>query len=147
MSAGAEDRMLRPALEDFQRLRLRALLAAMLPANRFYARKIADAGLPANRLHEAEVFAQLPFTTKAELIADQRAHPPYGTNLTYPLGHYTRLHQTSGTSGEPVRWLDTNASWEWALQCWRQVYRAAASPRRGGVSRRSGRPASSTSTA
>jgi phenylacetate-CoA ligase len=125
MSAGAEDRLTRPMLEELQRQRLRALLDTVLPANRFYADKIAQAGLPTAHLHEKDIFARLPFTTKAELIADQRAHPPYGTNLTFPLSHYTRLHQTSGTSGEPLRWLDTNASWEWALGCWRQVYRAA----------------------
>ena len=33
------------------------------------------------------------------------------------------MHQTSGTSGQPLRWLDTPTSWEWMLGCWRQVYR------------------------
>jgi phenylacetate-CoA ligase len=125
MSAGAEDPLTRPLLESLQRQRLRALLDTMLPANRFYQSKIAASGLPVAKLHEPDVFTRLPFTTKSELIADQRAHPPYGTNLTFPLSQYTRLHQTSGTSGEPLRWLDTNASWEWALGCWREVYRAA----------------------
>src|SRR5207248_2152489 len=60
-----------------------------------------------------------------ELIADQAAHPPYGSNLTFPLAQYTRLHQTSGTSGQPLRWLDTNKSWEWMLGCWQQCFRAA----------------------
>ena len=32
-------------------------------------------------------------------MADQAAHPPYGSNLTYPLDHYVRLHQTSGSGG------------------------------------------------
>ena len=49
MSAGAEDRLTRPALEILQRQRLRALLDALLPNNRFYARKIAQAGLVAER--------------------------------------------------------------------------------------------------
>jgi phenylacetate-CoA ligase len=125
MPAGAEHRLTRANLEDLQRQRLRALLDAILPRNRFYARKITEAGLPADRLHLADVFANLPFTTKAELIADQRDNPPYGTNLTFPLTQYTRLHQTSGTSGQPLRWLDTNASWDWMLGCWQQVYKAA----------------------
>src|SRR3954465_3254516 len=107
MSAGAEDRLTRPELDRLQRQRLRALFDAIVPTNRFYTAKIAESGLAADRLHQPEVFAQLPFTTKAELVADQQANPPYGTNLTYPLGHYTRLHQTSGTSGQPLRWLDT----------------------------------------
>ena len=50
--------------------------------------------------------ARLPLTTKAELVTDQSAHPPFGTNLTYPLERYVRVHQTSGTSGAPLRWLE-----------------------------------------
>jgi phenylacetate-CoA ligase len=125
MAVGAEDQMTRPALEALQRQRLRAMLDAILPANRFYARKIAAAGLRPDKLHETETFARLPFTTKAELTVDQCEHPLYGTNLTYAADQYARLHQTSGTSGQPLRWLDTNRSWDWVTECWRKVYRAA----------------------
>jgi phenylacetate-CoA ligase len=34
-----------------------------------------------------------------------------------------RLHQTSGTTGRPLRWLDTADSWRWVLDCWEQIYR------------------------
>lgn len=67
----------------------------------------------------------MPFTTKVELSDDQGANPPYGTNLTFNQGMYTRIHQTSGTTGEPLRWLDTEESWNWWLRCWTAVYRAA----------------------
>ena len=72
-------------------------------------------------------FERLPLTTKAELIGDQDAAPPFGTNLTYPLDRYVRLHQTSGSSGDrPLRWLDTADSWEWWLRIWSEhVYPAA----------------------
>ena len=88
---------------------IRSLLDAILPANRFYARK-AGADF---------------FTTKQELIDDQAAHPPYGTNLTFPLERYTRFCQTSGTSGQHLHWLDTNESWNWMLGNWDRVYQAA----------------------
>ena len=52
MPAGTEDLLPRPDLERFQRQRLRALLDALLPANRFYAAKIAQSKLPLDRLHE-----------------------------------------------------------------------------------------------
>src|SRR5204863_7794866 len=107
MSNGAEGRLTRGELEKLQRQRLRAMLDAILPGNSFYAKKISQSGLRVDRLHEPDVFARLPFTTKPELVADQQAHPPYGSNLTFPIGHYTRMHQTSGTSGQPLRWLDT----------------------------------------
>ena len=65
---------------------------------------------------------RLPFTTKEELLANQTEHPPYGELLTYPLDRYTRLHQTSGTKGAPLRWLDTADSWDWMLGCWRKMF-------------------------
>ena len=100
-----------PELRDYQLARVRRLLADALPGNAFYARKFA--GLP------LDDFYSLPFTTKAELAADQTDHPPYGSTLSYPRERYCRLHQTSGTStGRPLRWLDTPESWEWLLNCW-----------------------------
>lgn len=107
-----------------QLTQLRALLAA-LPANPFYARKLAGTGLLEGVASLAEFSARCPFTTKAELVADQLAHPPYGTNLTFPLERYTRCHQTSGSTGSPLRWLDTPESWTWMLDNWETVHRQA----------------------
>jgi phenylacetate-CoA ligase len=95
-----------------QRARVRALVHMVRASNPFYQRKLVDL--------RADDLVALPFTTKAELVSDQAANPPYGTNLTFPLDRYSRLHQTSGTStGTPLRWLDTAESWEWVLGCWR----------------------------
>ena len=44
----------------------------------------------------------LPFTTKADLRADQAAHPPFGARLCAPREALVRLHVTCGTTGEPV---------------------------------------------
>ncbi|HVK13264.1 MAG TPA: AMP-binding protein [Gemmataceae bacterium] len=94
---------------------LKQLLREVLPRNPFYAHKFAGLDL--------DDFAQFPFTTKAELVADQQAHAPYGSALTYPRERYCRLHQTSGTSsGRPLRWLDTAESWDWLLGCWQAIY-------------------------
>lgn len=66
---------------------------------------------------------ELPFTTKDELVADQAAHPPYGSILAAPPYEYTRLHQTSGTStGQPLIWLDTPESWDWIVRRWSIIY-------------------------
>ncbi len=120
MATAPMDTWDRPALTEWQRRRLAALLREILPANRFYAEKLA--GLDTT---DADL-RRLPFTTKAELIADQAAHPTYGTDLTYPLARYSRMHQTSGTtSGTPLRWLDTPESWSWLLDCWDMMYRIA----------------------
>jgi phenylacetate-CoA ligase len=122
MTAAEEGYLSRERLADLQTQRLRALLAEMLPANRFYAAKFAATGVSAEAVRSVADLALLPFTTKAELLADQAAHPPYGTGLTYPCERYSRLHQTSGTQGRPLRWLDTPDSWQWALDCWKKIY-------------------------
>lgn len=104
--------------------KLRGLLTA-LRVNPFYAAKLAGTGLLDGVASVAEFSARCPFTTKAELVADQSARPPYGTNLTFPLECYTRCHQTSGSTGNPLRWLDTPESWAWMLDNWETVHRQA----------------------
>ena len=115
----------RSELEALQLEQLRSLVAELFPANQFYSRKLQSAGVTFDVSSGVDFSARFPFTTKAELVADQLAHPPFGTNLTYPLNRYTRFHQTSGTSGAPLRWLDTPESWEAMLECWAEVFRAA----------------------
>jgi phenylacetate-CoA ligase len=103
-----------------QLARLRARLPDVLRHNAFWRERLHDvAGW--------DDFERLPLTTKAELVADQQAHPPFGTNLTHPVDHYVRLHQTSGSSGaRPLRWLDDHESWTWWRRVWAEhVYRAA----------------------
>jgi phenylacetate-CoA ligase len=46
--------------------------------------------------------AQMPFTDKEQLRADQAAYPPFGSYLACPSDHVTRLHRTSGTSGQAM---------------------------------------------
>jgi phenylacetate-CoA ligase len=123
MPATAEDTLDRPALVSLQAERLQVLLAEILPRNAFYANKFKAAGLSFQEICSPADLHHLPFTTKTELLQDQEAHPPYGQGLTYPLKQYIRLHQTSGTAGPPLRWLDTAESWDWMLACWEKIYR------------------------
>jgi phenylacetate-CoA ligase len=115
----------RSAIRSQQIFQLRRLLHAITPANRFYAAKFRAAGIAA-QIATLDDLAQLPFTTKGELVADQEGHPPFGTNLTFPLDQFTRYHQTSGTTGTPLRWLDTPQSWDWMVERWIEIFRAAS---------------------
>ncbi len=113
----------RDELAHQQWQRIHSLLNEVLPANPFWQKKFSAAGCDPRDLRSFDDFFRLPFTTKADFVADQAAHPPYGTNLTYDISRYCRLHQTSGTTtGQPLRWLDTPESWTWMLGCWNQIY-------------------------
>ena len=81
------------------------------------------AGNAFQRTRIANGWAGVPFTTKAELVADFAAHPPYGSNLTFPRARYTHFCQTSGTTGTPLAILDTPESWDWMLGNWQRIYR------------------------
>lgn len=112
----------RTQIEAHQVERLQSGLGRILPQNRFYQEKFSGLSTTINSLTD---ISRLPFTVKKELVADQQAHPLFGSNLTYPLGEYVRLHQTSGTTGKPLRMLDTQESWDWWADCWKSVYEAA----------------------
>jgi phenylacetate-CoA ligase len=109
-----------------QSSRLQVILKELLAANPFYRTKLREAGLTDARTFQSlEDMKSLPVTHKSELVEDQERHPPFGTNLTFPLDKYLHLHQTSGTTGKPLRWLDTRESWDWWARCWGAVYCAA----------------------
>ena len=115
----------RARIEERQLTALRAMIAALLPGNRFYTRKWAGSGLSEELPSLAEFFQRAPFTEKGELAEDQREYPPYGSTLTYPVEAYTRFSQTSGTTGSPIRWLDTPESWSWMVDRWVEVMRVS----------------------
>ena len=105
--------------------KLIALLDAIVPANPFYARKLQELGSKPRFKSLDDFWEKVPFTTRHELVRDRLEHPPYGTDLTYPLAAYVRCHQTSGTTTVPMRWLDTRESWEHIVDNWIQILGAA----------------------
>jgi phenylacetate-CoA ligase len=114
----------RERLRQLQDERLRSLLHE-LTGNGFYRDKFQRAGIEMLSIRTADDLKRLSFTTKSELVAEQQAHPPYGRLLTYPLARYCYLHQTSGTTGQPLKWLDTREDWERWTRGWGYVYRGA----------------------
>lgn len=117
--------MTQEQLHSHQLDALRKLIAALLTSNRFYGPILRAAGIDEHLASLSEFATRMPLTSKQQIIDDQLAYPPYGSNLTYPLHRYTRFCQTSGTTGTPMRWLDTSASWQWMLDNWKQVLEAA----------------------
>jgi phenylacetate-CoA ligase len=115
----------RSQIEELQLRKVRSLVEAIIPANAFYARKLGvlDAGRVTASLDAFR--AQVPCTTRHELVRDRLEHPPYGSGLTYPAERYVRCHQTSGTTTVPIRWLDTKESWDQIVENWTQIFAAA----------------------
>jgi phenylacetate-CoA ligase len=107
---GAQRHPTEPVPADTQRLRrLNELLGLVVERNPFQRARL-NGLVPLERLED---LSRLPLATKDDLVADQAANPPFGTNLTYPLERYTHLHQTSGTTGVTLRVLDTPEDWAW----------------------------------
>lgn len=123
------ENLTRTEIEARQLERLNALVAEIAKSNSFWQSRLEEAGLKAKSagtFSSLDELSRLPLTHKADLVADQAAYWPYGSNLTYDLTAYSRLHQTSGTTtGNPMRWLDTPASWQWFLDAWSQLFRIA----------------------
>ena len=88
----------RSQLQGLQEDRLRSLITE-LGNNDFYQDKLRAAGIAPEQLQSLDALRQLPFTTKDELVDEQRNSPPFGRLLSYPVTAYPYFHRTSGTSG------------------------------------------------
>ena len=116
------------ALGQGQLTNLRRLLGVALESNPFQQAKLGGTGLDESLESIDEFVSRCPFTTKDELARDRLENPPHGTNLSFPLERYLRLHQTSGTQGEPMAWLDVAEDWDWMLGNWDRVLETAEIP-------------------
>lgn len=112
----------RDELKSLQLTRLQTLLNR-ISSNPFWLKRFEAERIQPNTITSWEDFRRIPLLTKQELVDDQNANPPFGTNLSAPLTEFSRLHQTSGTTGKPMRWLDTPESWDWFMDCWASIYR------------------------
>lgn len=121
----AAETMPRRQLRGLQLRKAQAVISQILGRNRFYTKKWKEAGCSPDSIQSISDFRKLPFTYKSELVRAQEEDPPFGTNATFPESAYTRVHQTSGTTGAPLRVLDTPESWEWWGRCWGHVLTGA----------------------
>src|SRR5690625_4961390 len=78
-------------LDRYQLFKLNQKLIFLLQQNKFYQDKLQNIKLPISSIEDLKM---LPFTSKQELVEDQKKFPPYGRNHTYPIESYSRYHQT-----------------------------------------------------
>ncbi len=115
----------RDQIVEHQINRFRSLLQQIEEKNEFWSPRLASAGLTSANFSSLSQISQLPCLTKSEVVDDYVQNSPYGSNLTFAAENYSRMHQTSGTTGAPMRWLDTPDSWNWLMACWDQIFRMA----------------------
>ena len=116
----------RSEITSLQLDKLRRLLSLVRTENAFYTQKLTAAGCHLPESFSMEDYVrEIPLTTKEEFIEDQVSFPPFGSNLTFPLDQYSRYSQTSGTTGHPLRWLDTSESWSAMIENWLTVFQVS----------------------
>ena len=115
----------RKALETLQIEKLCCMLEQIYGRNRFYTDKFNAAGIHPDSIQTLDDLKRLPLTSKSELVQAQSDALPFGSNTTFKESAYSRFHQTSGTTGTPLRVLDTPESWDWWGRCWGYVLAGA----------------------
>lgn len=92
--------MTRPELEAMQLEKLRGQLARLGATSGYYRRRLQLSGLDPERLRSLADFARFPTSDKADFLADQTAHPPFGERLGIPRREVALVNMTGGTSGQ-----------------------------------------------
>src|SRR2546430_11256786 len=105
----------RSAVEEHQVKRLRQMLHEVLKTNEFYRTKLSSDGFA--EIDSLKKLKQLPFTTKTELVQDQIARPPFGSDLTFSLEKYIRIHKTPGPPGNRRNCSEPAEPWRGGRGC------------------------------
>ncbi|KWV54183.1 hypothetical protein AS026_02645 [Rhizobium altiplani] len=94
--------MSRDELDAMQLQKLLEMLEHVARTNPFYANHWKQAGIDVSKVKSFEDFRMVPMIEKSHFVADQNAHPPFGSrsgSVNHNLGR-TDLYTTSGTSGQ-----------------------------------------------
>ena len=115
--------MPREALEKLQLERLQKTVRHCMNAE-FYRENFAELGITPDDIRSLDDVRRLPFTTKEDL----RDHYPFGLSCV-PMRECTRLHSSSGTTGNPTVVLHTHKDLdEWANAVARCLWMVGSRP-------------------
>ena len=116
-----EETLDRESIERLQEERLRRTVAHCMGSN-FYRKRFSDIGLSPEDIKTLDDLQKIPFTTKQDL----RDTYPFGL-ASIPLSKCTRLHSSSGTTGNPTvilhsrkdleQWANAVARCLWMVGC------------------------------
>lgn len=118
-----EETFSRDAICALQTERLRKTVAHCM-GSAFYRKRFADAGLSPEDIMTLDDLKKVPFTTKQDL----RDTYPFGM-ASIPLSECTRLHSSSGTTGNPTVILHSRRDLEeWANAVARCLWKVGCRP-------------------
>lgn len=83
-----------PSAEQLDRLR--DTLRWVVARSPGYRRRFVEAGIDVERIREPRDLARIPRLRKAELVAEQRAHPPFGDLLAASRAEFASVHTSPG---------------------------------------------------
>ena len=91
----------RAELERLQLTKLRRQLERLYAQSPYYRERMDGAGLKPESITSLQVFKdRFPTSTKADFLADQLAHPPFGARLGIARDQVALVNMTGGTSGQ-----------------------------------------------
>lgn len=110
-------------IEDLRKLQLRKfnrIFTYAYEKSPFYRKKFDQAGIRPENIQTLDDIRKVPLTTKQEMREAQTGKEPFpfGELLTVALEDVTEYHQTTGTTGVPVRYADSWDDWEWYSENW-----------------------------
>ena len=101
--------MPREKLEERQLKLFRKQMHYVIEESPFYKRKFS--GIHPADVKTMEDVRKIPFTTKQELLESQEECPNFGDFPCIPPNRATRVFQTSGTTGKPLRVALSKKDW------------------------------------
>lgn len=114
--------------ECFERLGkalLQAQVSHVMGASPFYREKYAQSGIDNARPFDPGMLTALPFTSKAEILEEQRLHPPFGRLAVSDRACLRRVHLTSGSTGRPVYIMMTENDVRYTTEAGARAFRCA----------------------
>lgn len=90
----------RAELEELQLRKLRSQLGRLNKTSSYYRARMAQGGIDPDKLSSlAEFRDRFPLSNKADFLADQTEHPPFGGRLCIAREDVALVNMTGGTSG------------------------------------------------
>jgi len=109
-------------LQELQLDRFKRIFEHAYENSPFYRKKYQDVGIRVDDIRSIDDIRKVPIITKDDLREAQAGKEPfpYGEILAVPVEEVTEYHQTTGTTGMPVRFADAWVDWEnyadnWAM--------------------------------